>query len=121
MESNRDRAGYIYLIKALGSNPTRFKIGRTNNIERRLKEIATCNPYPITLIDSFKVEDSVLSEKSLHQKMDKYRVWGEWFLLPHKYQINLDWFLIERKEPKVYPKSSISNSEYDSLINELPF
>jgi hypothetical protein len=120
--------GYVYLIKAQGSNPSRFKIGRTNNVERRLKEIATCGPYPLKIVDYFHTNNCVSAEKQLHEKMGQYRVWGEWFLLPYKYEINLDWFFIELK-PKLYTLKSMdfinkectSYKEYEALINELPF
>ena len=84
--------GYIYLIKA-ASEPPRYKIGRTKNYHKRFRRLKECCPFPLRLIKVRKVKDMVLEEKILHEKMDKYRVWGEWFILPPEQVLSInDWF-----------------------------
>ena len=35
-----------------------------------------------------------VEEKILHEKMDRYRVWGEWFIFPYHLIISInDWFI----------------------------
>lgn len=83
--------GEIYLINAL-CNPPRYKIGRTNNFERRFAELSECCPFPLKLVAKFPSQNLVADERFLHQRMAQYRVWGEWFQLPLRYVLDLSWF-----------------------------
>ena len=115
---NKDRSGYIYLIKA-GSTPPRYKIGRTKDIISRYERLKECCPFPLRMLASRKVKDMVKEEKKLHVEFDKYRVWGEWFELP----LDLLEGLIKRYQEKeqLEVKPIPSPSELDELYDSLPF
>lgn len=74
----------IYLVGKDFNNP--FKVGRSGDVKRRLKDIQTYTPFPVKLIGEifveddgdFTVEDS-LAEKEVHRLLSDYRVHGEWF------------------------------------------
>jgi hypothetical protein len=73
------KAGYIYLIHAVGTN--RYKIGLTvRTVEERLAELNSSQAaYPLKLVDSLAVLDVHATEKYYHQKYKSDRVYGEWF------------------------------------------
>ena len=52
--------GYVYLIHSVGT--TRYKIGRTADLDRRLKRLREQSPFPLAMIHSFHTEDSITSE-----------------------------------------------------------
>ena len=61
-----------YLVRSFNNY---YKIGKTNNIRKRLKQLETSNPE----IELVGVSDE-FSEEFLHKKFKKYRVKGEWFI-----------------------------------------
>ena len=54
-----------------------IKVGRSKNPLKRLKQLQTGNPNKLKLIASFKGEG--WKEKSIHERLDRYRLEGEWF------------------------------------------
>lgn len=57
-----------------------FKIGKSNNIHRRLAELRGMLPFPAELIHHIAVEDDLsLAETALHQLFIHRRMNGEWF------------------------------------------
>lgn len=83
--------GYVYLVKAVGTN--RCKIGRARDVNKRFIDLKTQSPFPLKLIASFYVDDTVDQEKRLHKVASAFRVHGEWFELPDAW-INClnEWF-----------------------------
>lgn len=78
--------GYVYLVKAEGFHGVlspikgRYKIGLTNNPERRLIELNGAQaPCLIIGLKYIEVENNALVEKELHQKFSSDRKYGEWF------------------------------------------
>lgn len=69
--------GYVYLLKA----GDYYKIGRSKNFERRVKEIKLQLPFPVEQIHVARVNDMVESEKKWHKRFKAKRANGEWFLL----------------------------------------
>ncbi len=70
---------YIYVIRKDESNY--YKIGRTNNIERRIKQLQTSNSeilYPVKII---KTKGAAETETAIHKKYKHHQVNGEWFFL----------------------------------------
>lgn len=64
----------LYLI----SDSNEFlKIGVTNDIKRRIKELNSANPRDIKVL--FFIKEVYLLEKILHSEFDKYRINNEWF------------------------------------------
>ena len=54
-----------------------IKIGRSKNPQKRLKQLQTGNPNKLKLIVAFKGEG--WKEKNIHERLDRYRLEGEWF------------------------------------------
>jgi len=72
--------GYVYLFSDGNGN---FKIGYSNDPERRLKELLgkTIIPYDFHEVHRFKCESMVEAERRLHEKFAEKRHKGEWFTL----------------------------------------
>ena len=74
---NNEEVGFVYLIK-YGQH---YKIGRTNAVGRREREIALQLPEKTKLIHSIKTDDPVGIEAYWHGRFEKRRANGEWFAL----------------------------------------
>lgn len=59
-----------------------YKIGRTTNIDRRLRQLQTMNSQQLTLVKLIRCHDAIATETNLHHKFKSYRCQGEWFELP---------------------------------------
>lgn len=70
---------YIYLIQSLETG--QYKIGRTKNINKRLKSLQTGNGGQLKLIDKFVSNYSNKLEKYLHNIYSHENTVGEWFSL----------------------------------------
>lgn len=57
------------------------KIGVANDVQLRLSQLATGNPFPMEVLAVFEYKNAVTVEKALHQKFSSVRVKGEWFSL----------------------------------------
>lgn len=68
---------YVYLIEA----NKLYKIGRTKNIEKRMKQLQTGNPYDITLVKLYETENSAKLEAYIHQILRDQNIRNEWFRL----------------------------------------
>lgn len=66
----------VYIIQ--GDDYGLIKIGKTNDIETRLNQIQNMSPIRLKVIYLFENVRPVF-EIYLHEKYDKYRVYGEWF------------------------------------------
>jgi Meiotically Up-regulated Gene 113 (MUG113) protein len=75
-----ETVGYVYLIKFNDY----YKIGRSNDIDRRFGEIKTKLPEKQELIHVIKTDDTQGIEKYWHQRFSQKRKGGEWFKLDNK-------------------------------------
>lgn len=54
-----------------------IKIGRSNNVSKRLKQLSTGNPNNLTLL--LKIENKGCLEKYIHKAFKKYKHNKEWY------------------------------------------
>ena len=114
-------AGFIYFVHADGTD--RYKIGLTNNLDRRMKELnGKQSAYKNLLQWSIEVCDMRLAEKDLHDRFQARRVNGEWFQFSEGelkevesiYDRVADKYPAQRyqSEPE-YPQPQYSSGSYD--------
>jgi hypothetical protein len=74
--------GYVYAIGIEGT--TLVKIGRTYDVENRLRGLQSGIPYRLVLLHHRYEEDPGLVERQLHTLLCASRVkYGEWFNVQH--------------------------------------
>jgi hypothetical protein len=71
------KAGYVYLISGGGY----FKIGQTQHIEKRIKQVGTKLPFKIEYLHWIETNDMDGLEAYWHQYFVDKREEGEWFTL----------------------------------------
>src|SRR3972149_5212027 len=67
----------LYLIKCNEF----YKIGIANDMESRLVQLQTGNPYVLIVDARFQFPNAGVVEKALHQRFTGVRTLGEWFKL----------------------------------------
>jgi hypothetical protein len=72
------KPGHVYVIFA---ETGRCKIGRTNNLNARLNQLATASPVLFKLLHAFQSSDTEKAERFLHDKFKDKRNHREWFNL----------------------------------------
>jgi hypothetical protein len=76
-DAKKFESGYVYLLQ-FGSD---YKIGSSNSVERRFREIKTQMPHDGTIIHSIETGDPLGIEAYWHNFFKEKRMKGEWFKL----------------------------------------
>ena len=74
-----DDTEYVYLIQ-MGRNRA-YKIGISNDPQKRLESMQTANPYKLKLLHTIKADNAATAEEELHRLLYATRMEGEWFKL----------------------------------------
>jgi AcrR family transcriptional regulator len=77
--SPSETEGWVYLLQS-GSH---FKIGRSDELEKRVKQISIALPAKVELIHAIKTDDPPGIEGYWHRRFAEQRANGEWFKLSH--------------------------------------
>jgi hypothetical protein len=67
----------IYILNIEGTNI--YKIGTSQNVNRRIKDICASNPFHIDIIHIQKVKFAYEVEQSIHNEIDNCHIKNEWF------------------------------------------
>ena len=70
-------SSYVYFLRNSGTE--QVKIGRTKNIDNRIKQLQTGNSGKLFYDFYIETSNSNLLEKTLHKKFSDKRIRGEWF------------------------------------------
>lgn len=71
---------YLYIIKCLDFH----KIGIANDVESRLAQLSTGNPYPLEVVVVYAFDNAEIVERSIHQRYRENKQRGEWFSLDYE-------------------------------------
>jgi len=104
---------FLYFIQAGDA----IKIGITNNISARMREVQVGNPFKVTLLYSipFEEENARRAESTIHELFNKTNLSGEWF---QANQFILD-FIENIKEKGWESHSSWLEERYQSEYGEI--
>jgi hypothetical protein len=75
--TSKEPEGWVYLLQS-GNH---FKIGRSDALEKRVKQISIALPEKVKLIHAIRTDDAPGIEAYWHRRFGDRRANGEWFLL----------------------------------------
>jgi hypothetical protein len=78
-QPSTEKAGFVYLLHGVGTSF--YKIGHTNSLDRRIKQISPKLPFPLDLVHWIETDDRYFVESFFHEKFAEKRKEGEWFEL----------------------------------------
>lgn len=103
---------YVYLLY---SEAGLYKIGVSNDVEKRMSTLRTGSGYQLTCLAYYKTKDKPTTiERALHKLFAEFRVLGEWFDFPK------DRFSIEKFE-SILERYSMIKMDFDENGKCVPF
>lgn len=103
---------YVYLLY---SESGLYKIGVSNDVEKRMSTLKTGSGYPIMCLAYYKTKDKPTTvERILHKLFDEFRVQGEWFDFPK------DRFSLEKFE-SILERYGMTKMEFDGNGKCIPY
>jgi hypothetical protein len=108
---SEDELTGVYVIKI--QNTDKYKIGKTTNLKKRIKQFATGNPENIKIVYFVETKHYQSLEKHLHELFKNERIGGEWFLFDKEKleDVEANLALLQVSEPeyfKIYNVKKIS-------------
>lgn len=79
VDHSNDKAGFVYIIKPCHANI--YKIGETDNVERRLAQLKKKFDFDIELVCAVRSSSCFQLEQRLHLDYSRYHIGGDWFAL----------------------------------------
>lgn len=71
--------GYIYFIKA--ENQDLYKLGVSNNAQRRIKDIDSYLPFDLVILSIHYLTNVYDVEEMISKKLNKYNIRREWYMM----------------------------------------
>jgi hypothetical protein len=87
-QRRREQTTCLYLVQSSGTRD--IKIGVTQTLSKRLKDLRRSHGRPLTILDVYRFSPSDLAtrvEKALHEYWADGRQKGEWFAFPEKMSV----------------------------------
>ena len=103
-----NKKGYVYFIKQ-SNELNKFKIGKTDNIKRRLRQLQCGNPNKLYCYSSIYCNNYDKLEKDLHSYFNNLRL---------NNSTNCEWFNVNQKDiDDVINKMTSLNIKKDKIVN----
>jgi hypothetical protein len=119
----KEKAGFVYLLHGMGTSF--YKIGHTNCLDRRIKQISPKLPFCIELVHSIETDDRYILESFAHKCFEGKRLEGEWFELEEGdvYQIKTWGNYLDSSEILNFidPKTELQGWEVDDPWHDKEF
>lgn len=129
VENTTEEIGYIYFIKELFSG--RIKIGKTKNLQQRLKLFSVKLPFEIELLHYVKTNNPSYVENLFHEFFEEKRVNGEWFeldvddilwVLSGLYTKNINKYVINDNVIKTHTLNDLNYKKEETITpKQIPF
>lgn len=100
INKNRFPDGYIYIVR-LG-NKGIFKIGVSNNPDRRIKDIDSYSPIPIREVGRFYFKNVYEIEEMIHDNLKNLLIRREWFKLTEEHAFDICKQIKEMSDNGIY-------------------
>lgn len=122
--SDNDAPRYLYVIRCIGTNF--YKIGITNNLNKRLKTHQTGCPLKLKYIfaveadiEDFLGREITYLEKFLHNNYASHKIHGEWFCLTYSHLADLCFFFEESRDFDIIDETPKELSLFRKKVNEI--
>ena len=103
---------YVYLLY---SESGLYKIGVSNDVEKRMSTLRTGSGYQLSCLAYYKTKDKPTTvERTLHKLFAEFRVLGEWFDFPK------DRFSIEKFE-SILERYGMTKMAFDDNSKCIPY